>query len=70
MSNESCKDCKAHGAFRVRIEHCEKDNQDQWGEINGMKKLLIGTLATSAISMIGIIFMLLIQLARVGGKVP
>ena len=70
MTNDACKDCKAHGAVRVRIEHCETDNKDQWGEINSMKKLLIGTLATSAISMIGVIFMLLIQLARVGGKIP
>lgn len=31
-----------------------------------MKKLLIGTLATSFISMIGIVFMVLLQLAKVG----
>ncbi len=64
VENGACKDCKAHGAFRVRIDHTETTNIEQWKEIDGMKKLLIGTLTTSFISMIGIVFMVLLQLAK------
>ena len=67
VENGAYKDCKAHGAFKVRLDHIEVVNVDQWKEINGMKKLLIGTLTTSVISLIGIVFMVLVQLARAGG---
>jgi len=70
MTNDSCKDCRAHSGIYTGIKHLEKTNGAQWAEIDGMKKLLIGTLITSGISMVGIIFMLLIQLARATGKAP
>ena len=70
MTNDSCKDCRAHSGIYAGIKHLEKTNGDQWLEINGMKKLLIGTLITSGISMVGIIFTLLMQLARATGKAP
>lgn len=64
IANSACDDCKAHGAFRVRIEHVEATCKEQWEEINGMKKFMMATLASSVISLLGIVLLLIIQLAR------
>jgi len=67
MTNESCKDCRAHSGVCKDIKHLEKGNEDQWKEINAMKNWLIGTLASSVLSLIGIVVMLFLKLT---GKSP
>jgi len=62
--NGSCKDCRAHSGIVHDISHLQKDTEDQQGEINGMKKWLIGTLTTSVLSLIGILAMLVIAYAK------
>ena len=68
IQNRACVDCKAHPAFRVRIEHIEADNAKQWLEINDMKKLLTYTLISSVFSLLGIIGILVVQLIAYGLK--
>ena len=64
--NESCKDCRACSGLKSNIKHLEESDKDQWLEINTMKKWLIGTLTTSFISMVGVLVLLLLKLAKAG----
>ena len=68
--NSSCKDCRAHSGITRDIEHLEASDKNQWKEINGMKKWLIGTLTASVLSLVGIVVTLAITIGRAKGAAP
>jgi len=63
--NNSNHICKAHSGFEARIRNCERTNSDQWGEINGMKKLVITTLGSAVLTLLVVLINLLINLAGI-----
>ena len=55
--------CKLHSGIVSDIGHLESANKAQWKEINGMKKFVVGTLATAVITLMMVLFNLLVTLA-------
>jgi len=55
MSNDSCKDCRAHGRVDERLINLHDSDNNQWKEINEMKKWRIATLTTSVFTSISVI---------------
>jgi hypothetical protein len=56
--------CKEHEAIKVRLDHAEQDNKDQWKEINGMKRFIMTTLVMVSLTLMGVLFNLAITLAK------
>ena len=66
--------CKEHSGFKSDIAHVVKETEEQWTKINEnrkaisiMKNWLIATLTSSLLSLLGVLIILLIHLARSGG---
>lgn len=55
--------CKSHSGIVTDIKNIKDINLAQWREINGMKKFIIGTLATAVITLGMVVINLLITLA-------
>ena len=62
-NGQACKDCKAHSAVKVRVDHLENSDAKQWRDIDSMKNYLIATLTSSVLSLIAIVGMVLAKLA-------
>lgn len=56
--------CDEHLACKVRLDHLEEADKDQWKEINGMKRMAFTLLATALFNAIGIIVALAMLWAR------
>ncbi len=56
--------CRAHSGFEARIKAREKDDSAQWKEINGMKKFIVGVLASSVLTLLVVVINLVMALAK------
>lgn len=51
--------CLKHSGMCARVKALEDDVRSLWDKWDGVQKLLIGTLVSTALSLMGVIFLLL-----------
>ena len=60
-------DCgSAHGKVCSEISHLKTSDENQWKEINGMKRILLTTLGAIIVTMFGVIINLAVTIAKTG----
>ena len=50
--------CKEHSGFLARIGSLEHNVSELWAKWNGMQKMVIGTLISAFLSLVGVIILL------------
>jgi hypothetical protein len=75
--NQQTLPCREHSGVCVNIANLKQETIDLWEKVNEnrrtistMKNWLIATLTSSVLSLIGVLIILLIQLAKATGKSP